>query len=48
MLMRYEKPVVRLSAEAIRTIESHSKGMGLADNPDTNPIHTTPAYEADE
>jgi hypothetical protein len=46
--MKYEKPEVRLSAEAIRTIESHSKLTGLPDTMVGNPIHTTPAYEADE
>jgi len=46
--MKYEKPEVRLSAEAIRTIQMHNKLNG---NPDTfieDPVQTTPAYEADE
>jgi hypothetical protein len=46
--VKYEKPEIRLSAEAIRTIETHSKWMG---NPDTfiqDLVQTTPAYEADE
>jgi hypothetical protein len=46
--MKYEKPEVRLSEEAIRTIESHSKWMGLPDTIEGNPVYTTPAYEADE
>jgi hypothetical protein len=46
--MKYEKPEVRLSAEAIRTIETFSKGMGNPDNIVGNPVHTTAAYEADE
>jgi len=46
--MKYEKPEVRISAEAIRAIEGFGKVGGPHDNPDTNPTKTTPAYEADE
>ena len=46
--MKYEKPEVRLSAEAIRTIETFSKGMGFPDSIPNDPVHTTNAYEADE
>lgn len=46
--MKYQKPELRLSTEAIQAIESHTKFVGLHDNPDSNPIKTTPAYEADE
>jgi hypothetical protein len=46
--MKYQKPEVRISAEAIRAIEGLGKWVGPHDNPDTNPIKTTPAYEADE
>ncbi|HXM14139.1 MAG TPA: hypothetical protein VN933_02785 [Candidatus Eremiobacteraceae bacterium] len=46
--MKYEKPEVRIAAEAIRAIESHTKFLGTPDTMVGNPIHTTPAYEADE
>lgn len=46
--MKYQKPEVRLSTEAIRAIESFGKPIGPTDNPDTLPTRTTPAYEADE
>jgi hypothetical protein len=46
--MKYEKPEVRLSAEAIRTIETFSKGMGFPDSIVGDLVHSTPAYEADE
>jgi hypothetical protein len=48
ILMKYQKPEVRISAEAIRAIEGLGKWVGPHDNPDTNPIKSTPAYEADE
>ena len=46
--MKYQKPEVRISAEAIRTIQGFGKPIGVHENPDTNPIKSTPAYEADE
>jgi hypothetical protein len=46
--MKYEKPEVRLSAEAIRTIETFSKGTGFADNIVGDLVRSTPAYESDE
>jgi hypothetical protein len=46
--MKYEKPEVRLSAEAIRTIESFRKGLGNPDNIVGDPVLSTAAYEADE
>lgn len=46
--MKYEKPEVRLTTEAIRAIEGLGKPFGPRDNPDSLPIKTTPAYEADE
>jgi hypothetical protein len=46
--MKYQKPELRVSAEAIRVIESFGKPIAPHDNPDTNPIKSTPAYEADE
>jgi hypothetical protein len=45
--MEYRKPEIVAFAEALSAIQG-SKGMGLQDNPDTNPIKTTNAYEADE
>jgi hypothetical protein len=45
--MKYEKPAVRLSTEAIRAIESVGKPAGPQDNPEQM-IKSTPAYEADE
>jgi|BogFormECP03_OM2_1039629.scaffolds.fasta_scaffold06244_2 hypothetical protein len=46
--MKYEKPEVRIVAEAIRAIEDHAKLVGAPDSMVGNPIHTTPAYQADE
>jgi hypothetical protein len=46
--MKYEKPEVRLSTEAIRAIEGFGKPLGPSDNPDNQLMKTTPAYEADE
>ena len=46
--MKYQRPEIRLDAEAIRAIESHRKPIGQHDNPDSNPLKTSPAYEADE
>ncbi|MGA8678498.1 MAG: hypothetical protein WB621_25045 [Candidatus Acidiferrales bacterium] len=46
--MKYERPEIRLSAEAIRTIETHSKWMGSPDLIIEDQVHTTAAYEADE
>jgi hypothetical protein len=46
--MEYRKPELVLSADAIRTIESHMKPIGQVDNPNSNPNKTSPAYEADE
>jgi|HubBroStandDraft_2_1064218.scaffolds.fasta_scaffold557990_1 hypothetical protein len=48
ILMKYQKPEVRLSTDAIQAIENHTKFVGRYDNPNTNPTKTTPAYEADE
>jgi hypothetical protein len=47
-IVKYRKPEVLLSTKAIGTIESHVKPVGLYENPDTNPLKTNPAYEADE
>ena len=46
--MKYEKPEVRLSVEAILTIETFTKGAGLADNIVGDMVRSTPAYESDE
>ena len=49
ILMKYEKPEVRLSVEAILTIETFTKGTGLADNiVGDMEFRSTPAYESDE
>lgn len=46
--MKYERPEIRLSAEAIRSIEMHNKLTGNPDIIKDDPVQTTPAYEADE
>lgn len=46
--MKYQKPEVVLSADAISTIESFLKPEGPEDNPNSNPQKTNSAYEADE
>ena len=46
--MKYERPEIRLSVEAIRTIEMHNKWKGSPDTIIDDPVHTTAAYEADE
>jgi hypothetical protein len=46
--VKYQKPTVVFSADALRAIESHVKPIGLQDSPDTNPQKTSTAYEADE
>jgi hypothetical protein len=48
MLMKYRKPELVLSANALDMIESHVKPFGMVDNPDANPQKTSTAYEADE
>jgi hypothetical protein len=46
--VKYERPEIRLSAEATRTIETHNKWVGNPDQIINDPVETTPAYEADE
>ena len=45
--MKYTKPEITVAFDAASAIQG-SKGMGAHDNPDTNPVKTTAAYEADE
>lgn len=46
--MKYQKPEVVLSVDAIRTIESNMKPIGDVDNPNDDPQKTSSAYQADE
>ncbi len=46
--MKYEKPEISLSAQAVEVIQGR-KLSGPVDSGDMgNPIHTTGAYESDE
>jgi hypothetical protein len=45
--MTYQKPKITRKLEAISVIRG-VKGMGAHDVPDSNPIKTTSAYDADE
>jgi hypothetical protein len=46
--MKYEKPEITLSADAVQVIQGMKVG-GPADSGDhNNPIHTPAAYESDE
>jgi hypothetical protein len=45
--VKYQKPEVSVSAQAVTAIESHVKWNGLPEII-SDPIKTTPAYEADE
>jgi hypothetical protein len=48
MFVKYKKPEVSVSIQAIGAIESHVKPVGPLEIPWSNPIKTNPAYEADE
>jgi hypothetical protein len=45
--VRYTAPEIVTLMKAVSAI-CGSKGIGLHESPDTNPIKTTGAYEADE
>jgi hypothetical protein len=46
--MKYSRPELIVSDDAIRVIQSHVKPFGMVDSPNTNPNKTSTAYEADE
>jgi hypothetical protein len=45
--VKYPKPEALVSAQAVAAIETHVKWIGLPETP-TDPVKTSPAYEADE
>jgi hypothetical protein len=45
--VKYQKPEVLLSAQAVAAIETLVKGIGLPETP-SDPVKTSPAYRADE
>lgn len=46
--MKYEKPAITFSADAVRIIEGMKLGGPADSGQPQNPIHTPAAYESDE